>query len=398
MRPAGVAAPLLTVAAFLVGPVALLAPLGLAPLLTVVAVGLAADAALERRLPVPPADLAGALALLGALALASALWAVDPGHSLWRALRLVAEIVEGLLLLDAAARLAPDARRRVLAALALGLALMVGLAVLDALLAGGALRWLHGSRARLSANNRGATVLALLVWPALVVVLRARGRAPALGAWALGALGIVACASASAHVALALASVVFVLALWWGRGVARLALVLAPVAVLAMPLLPPLVPPAAPPVAGALLKPSALHRLVIWQFTDARIAERPLFGWGLDAARAIPGGKTLTAMPVGSGQVLQVEQLPLHPHNGALQLWLELGAAGALAGALLAAIVAARLAAPTRAPAARAAGLAAFSAAALEVSLSYGLWQSWWIAALWLAGFFVTLVLQDPAS
>lgn len=64
VRPAGAAAPLLTVAAFLVGPLALVAPLGLAPLLAVVAVGLGASAALECRLPVPAADLAGGFVLL----------------------------------------------------------------------------------------------------------------------------------------------------------------------------------------------------------------------------------------------------------------------------------------------------------------------------------------------
>ncbi|MBI3515878.1 MAG: O-antigen ligase family protein [Proteobacteria bacterium] len=396
-RPDRAAAALLTLAGLVLGPLALLAPLGLAPLLTVVAVGLGAIAALERRWPVPSVDLATALALLAGLALASALWAIDPAYSLTRALRFVAECVEGLLLVDAAARLAPAARRQVLGALALGLGLTVGLAVVDWALAGGLMRGLHGAKAPPTATNRGATVLALMMWPVVLFVRHARGYPMALVAWAVAAVGIAACLSASAHVALAVATVTFALTLWLRRAAVQVALVLVPVAVLTMPLLPLLSPPSAPLLPAALLKPSAMHRLVIWHFTDVRISERPLLGWGLDAARAIPGGKDIAVVRDRTGQPISVEQLPLHPHNGALQVWLELGAVGALLGALVATIVAMRLAGPLP-PVARAAGLATFAAAAVEVSLSYGIWQSWWIAALWLAGFAVAVALKDAAT
>ena len=81
--------------------------------------------------------------------------------------------------------------------------------------------------------------------------------------------------------------------------------------------------------AGGLI-PSAAHRLLIWDFVVERIAERPLLGWGMEASRTIPGhaaspppallerfGLTGPAVAVW----LPVAQmLPLHPHNGALQL------------------------------------------------------------------------------
>jgi O-antigen ligase len=395
-RPDRAAALLLAVAAFVLGPLALLAPLGLAPLLVVVALGLAVIAALERRWPAPPPDLALALALLALLALASGLWAVDPAHSLTRALRFVGECLEGLLLLDAAARLTPDGRRQVLGALLLGLGLTVVLAFVDWALAGALMRRLHGAAAPPTATNRGATVLALMMWPTLLFVRHARGYAPALAAWALAGLGIAACLSASAHLALAVASLTFALAMGLRRSLARIALVLAPVAVLTMPLLPLITPPSAPLLPRALLKPSAMHRLVIWNFTDVRINDRPILGWGLEASRAIPGGKDIAVVRDRTGQPISVEQLPLHPHNGALQVWLELGVLGALAAAFVVTVVASRLLAPMPAVA-RAAALATFAAASVEVSLSYGIWQSWWIAALWLAGFAVAVALRDAA-
>jgi hypothetical protein len=39
--------------------------------------------------------------------------------------------------------------------------------------------------------------------------------------------------------------------------------------------------------------PSAIHRLANWRFAAERIGDRPLLGWGMDASRALPGGKSL---------------------------------------------------------------------------------------------------------
>src|SRR6185436_143672 len=76
-----------------------------------------------------------------------------------------------------------------------------------------------------------------------------------------------------------------------------------------------------PEVAG--LRSSVAHRLCIWQFVGARIAEKPLLGWGLDSSRSIPGGEVEC--------VDEGPSISLHPHDAALQVWLELGIVGAFA-------------------------------------------------------------------
>jgi O-antigen ligase len=138
---------------------------------------------------------------------------------------------------------------------------------------------------------------------------------------------------------------------------------------------------------------SATHRLLIWDFVEARIAERPWLGWGLEASRAIPGGRdapkpeALTRIGLVdpwrreflSGPTIQ--SLPLHPHNGALQIRLELGWPGVLlAGALLAAL---GFAAASRARPEALAG--ALAAAFVTGMLSFGAWQGWWLASQALA-------------
>ncbi len=68
--------------------------------------------------------------------------------------------------------------------------------------------------------------------------------------------------------------------------------------------------------AAPWIKYSGIHRLLIWRFTADRIAERPALGWGMDASRALPGGKTdLAQLFPDAGLLPGSEALPLHPHD-----------------------------------------------------------------------------------
>jgi exopolysaccharide production protein ExoQ len=134
------------------------------------------------------------------------------------------------------------------------------------------------------------------------------------------------------------------------------------------------------------VKFSAWHRLMIWSFAGDRIAERPFSGWGLDVSRAIPGGDE----PLYEGRVW----LPLHPHNAALQLWLELGVPGATLFGLIAARLWLGLAAarwPRLFGAATGASLMTAFVAAIG---TYGIWQEWWIGTLWFSLFLVLVMAR----
>jgi O-antigen ligase len=161
------------------------------------------------------------------------------------------------------------------------------------------------------------------------------------------------------------------------------------VAILATPAV--LGPVLARGVPAAGLPPSAAHRLLIWDFVGDRIAERPWFGWGMEASRNIPGHRDAAAPevrerfgltgPHAESWAPRAELLPLHPHNGPLQLRLELGLPGVLLAAALAwllGLAAARSAAPPVATAMLAAG-------SVTAMLSFGAWQEWWVGAELLA-------------
>lgn len=112
---------------------------------------------------------------------------------------------------------------------------------------------------------------------------------------------------------------------------------------------------------GGRLPDSWAQRVGYWTYALERIAEHPWRGWGLDASRAFS------------------PHIQLHPHNGALQLWLELGVPGVAAAALIWAFAFRRLARDGRSLVA--AGACASAAVyVLFGAISFGVWQEWWLA------------------
>lgn len=240
--------------------------------------------------------------------------------------------------------------------------------------------------------NRGLTVLALVAFPVVFALWR-RSRTLALAAWAV-TLGLLATMpSTAALLALAVGGVLAAITHAWPRTVLAATGTALVIATLVVPAAARFIPPAAEfPREATSLPASAHHRLIIWRFTADRIVERPLFGWGFDASRSIPGNDRI----LGHGLVA----LPLHPHHAALQWWLELGAVGALLGAVFLATMVRALRVISNRPE-RAAALALFVGASVIAFVSYGVWQGWWIATLSLSAAFLAGVCrrdQTPAN
>ena len=139
---------------------------------------------------------------------------------------------------------------------------------------------------------------------------------------------------------------------------------------------------------------SGVHRIAIWQTTAARIHERLWLGHGFDTARSLyPQSTTVDvrfAKPtMGRSEGFNSEPIPLHPHNMILQIWLELGAAGAVAAlaALLSIFVG--LARMPLEKTERAAGYGFFVTALAIAAAVAGAWQAWWLSALGLSAAFL---------
>ena len=379
----------LDICAFLLLPTLVLASKGAAPLTVVAglcALGLAAphgDAAWRR-----VRGFAWPFAALVLWGLVSALWAIEPQRSLLIALRLTGLFAAGLALAAAAPELA--APRRLTACLASGLLLGLALAVAQ-FRSNGALTAALTSRDFIEpALNHAEDGFGLVVLPLCATLALRRQHAVAAVLAAATVAVICLLVGDAARLAFILGLIAAGLLYFWRARLARLAAAASVVLVLTAPLVfPPLGGIDAVRQRAETFKFSAWHRLEIWSFVGARIDEKPLLGWGLDSSRAIPGGSAMT--PEGR------QWLPLHPHNAPLQLWLELGAPGAVLLALLVARIWLLLgAAPW--PRLYAAAAGGSLVTGLVVALgSYGVWQEWWISTEFLT-LFLILAMARPAQ
>ena len=376
-RPANV----LMAVAILLPVVALFAPKGLVALALLAAIFGAPrrkviDAALGQILtPI------GLLLVLGlAWAAVSTAWSPDSVRGLRLALSILVLFAAGFLLLGAARGVAPEDKKTIATGLMIGGALFLVLVAFE-LVTGGLVIGLMRGDVPPELFNRGAAVLASFMW------LFAAAFAVRLGnRWALGFIALSLVALFFLPMAAALVAAV--------AGVAVFAAVLAA----PRPALGVLAIGAALVVLGApfaslwLLNPDTLanwlgelptswqHRIYVWQFASQRVTEAPFFGWGLDASRAIPGG----AAQVTDTLALAAPSLPLHPHNAAIQMWLELGLVGIVlvAGGAALAVLALRKAHFRGVP--RAAAAAALATWLVLAMLSFGIWQNWWLVVPWL--------------
>ncbi|MDX2143446.1 MAG: O-antigen ligase family protein [Rhodospirillaceae bacterium] len=334
--------------------------------------------------------------LLFAWPLLSPLWSITPLVSLEAATRAIALMVFGAVAYvfcrdqhSHAASLAP----RLTAALLIAGALLVAeklLPLSPIRLAYDALGLDYAGFMNKSVN-RGLAALAVLTWPA-VAALQARGQTVFASMLPLlMAVPIFLMDSLSAKVALAAAIVVYHVLAHARWTVTALAVAL-PAFVAFWPAIFQTLdqPVFARAEVYDALPDTAQHRIEIWRFTLERAAERPWLGWGAEAARAVPGGNVIYAG--------ERKYMPLHPHNGAMQILLEQGIVGLMLSCAALALLLDRWRALAVSRAAQAAGGAAIIAYLAVGFSAFGYWASWWMALGWLSVILWRGAVISPAS
>ena len=267
----------------------------------------------------PPPWLALLLAFVGWAAL-STLWSPYSNHS--QAIRLLATMLPALLFALAATA---DSRARRLTRAGAGAAFLclAGLLAIEALFGlplNGAAQP-HAEIGALTRNPaRGVVVLLALCWGVSGAFLAAGRRVVATLCLAVaGALSTQFDQSANL-LAFGCGLAAFVA----GFALPRLALLAASGAMALWVLAAPWVTPMLLSDQGliARLPTSWAERVGIWNYTSARIAERPWIGRGMDASH------TVTDHIVVHGA--RIRGIPLHPHSTSLHIWYDTGLVGAL--------------------------------------------------------------------
>ncbi|MBT3237640.1 MAG: DUF1674 domain-containing protein [Rhodospirillaceae bacterium] len=405
----------LGVAAFLALPIAAFAPKGMAPLLalsSLLLLGLTyrqagSLMAIFRQFPKPMVAVLGVFLVYATL---SVFWSINPAGTMRSVLGIGLAFLGGLVVVSTAVRLTKtdqDFFERALVAGGLFGFGLIGFELLSDTAISRILITLKGGKVFENGSytillNSGMSVAALYVWPWLLALRRRYGNVVSLvGAVAAGGV-LVLGESEAPLLALAFGFVITAAAMTLpGKvsalpgAVSKTAIIAIVLAVAGAPLLPGALPdPLTESAKMPYLSNSAQHRLVIWRTTANHIAERPIRGHGQNGTRALYGKSDRVNLTFATDDKSRTwtnifEPIPLHPHNGVLQIWLELGAVGA---ALLAAFLLVLLRSVAKLRAEKIEWAACFGLLATGLiifSLSYGAWQGWWQGTLWLLGAFM---------
>lgn len=240
--------------------------------------------------------------------------------------------------------------------------------------------------------NRPSTYFAMLAWPAAYALFKT-GRIGVSRALAVASpLTLFVTNSGSAALAAIVALLAFILTSVNRKGAGIGLGILLFATFLGMPFLVtnPAIVKAGVVQAGEQGAFSAAHRLGIWNFVGSRIFEAPVLGLGVNTARMMPGASQPLRNVESFAPYIDLvrdkfptleaaQALPLHPHNGALQLHVELGAVGVLLFCLAATFGMVSFIRD------RSTGIAPYGIAWMAswttiAFFSVGFWQTWWWA------------------
>ncbi len=368
--------------------------------------------AVRGRLARPPLVLAGLLVALAAYGAVTGLWALSDKLALKAAWTIIATAIPGLVLVAAVRRLDPAERAWFDACLVAGF--VIGLANMEVLLLTGGevfdwLRQLSVVQAlfglpviiTLVMFDTQMSLISLLIWPVVAVVYRRHGLVWAALIAAAGFAVVLQGLSGTAKLAYVVGAAALGAAWLFPRwSAAALGAVLALWIGLAPLLYESRVMDWGTELASRIsprISNSMVHRRAIWDFTVQRIHDRPVLGWGLGNSRIMPGSHQDAT--VGEGERIKgLELMPLHPHNAALQLWLELGLPGVLLGVVFVgwiALIIGRLAAH---PVHQALAVALVAAILVNAASGYNLWHTWWMTFIWLAAIFLMAGLASAPA
>lgn len=319
------------------------------------------------------------------LAAVSAIWAPDPVGALIAAGKLTLLTVAGVLVVVSMASLRGRALARTEQGLYVSVVLMGVLLGMEYLTGGTIGSLVKGvDQSNLVFTSRGSSTLAVMALPVATLLLRRGATWSVVALFAIVFVILTPLPMLASLLALAAGLLVFGLTWWIGaKGLVAVMAVAGTIAFASPWIFKDAITLDAFGERAVDVPISWQHRLGIWTFVGQRSLERPMLGHGFDSSRVI--GREPGMVPITTHtQKWEQKRLPLHPHSIALQLWLELGAFGVLAmltilGVVTTAVI--RHASDRRTLAGLAGGLVTVWAL---MSVSFGAWQSAWVAVVWL--------------
>lgn len=332
----------------------------------------------------------------------SSFWAIDPRHSIEITGRLLVLGVALFTLLSSARSLTLGERREFMKWLSYGAVIAAFLVLLGIAYIAGHAVWIQNEQMaehKLSIFNRTASIIVIFVWVVGVSLSVHFGKSAGIAFFIVSAVTVVLLAPATPILALLIGGLVFGLA-YFSPVLGKIALALGfLLSILSVLVIGDLAPLAIEFFAENVWLPhTSVHRIVIWDFTAENIMQRPLIGWGLDAARSLPGGDDKIFLFANlHGIPTMGAALPLHTHNALMQIWLELGLIGVGFSTTLFCWILYVI--PVGRENRRSAAMMATLATAFIIAqLSFGIWQGWWLGTLSCATVLVAVMGEWSAA
>lgn len=244
--------------------------------------------------------------------------------------------------------------------------------------------WGHYYFDPLTTLNNGAVIISLLLIPCVQIIWQRYGPRTAITIY-VGVCGEFWFLSSGASLlSICVGAFVFTLIYFIGKKAGLIIAVTGILLILAAPLVANHITQLPITQNFAKIAPaSAKHRLLMWEFVSNKIAQSTYLGLGMDSSRHIPQDEFRLAP--------NMEIMPLHPHDSALQIRLELGVPGVILSAILVLSLffgALKSKYSRGQMALRTSVLCSYLAVG---AVSYGVWQSWWIATAWLVAVLVRI-------
>ena len=138
---------------------------------------------------------------------------------------------------------------------------------------------------------------------------------------------------------------------------------------------------------------SLVHRFLIWDFVAKEVKKNIILGKGIGTSRLI-GQNHILIVPQAEPDIRGA--IPLHPHNNVLQIWLELGAIGAILYTVLWIFILKFGNSLRKKSFILGTGACTTIISLFIVSnLSFGLFQAWWMATMGLVILSIILTCKE---
>lgn len=347
------------------------------PLILAVLAGYGLYSAWPIRLSINVNDVSHKLALCAlaiiALGFLSGIWAVHPEDAVSRMLKTLPLILGAIVALKYFV-MTPQVWGRLAIGLTIAAWVVGGIILYDKLTDYAVLRWLEKDLINSSSWTRSLITIYTLAVPAAVYFLRYGHKT-----WLIALLVplitmLFVTESQTLQLGMAVAVIVYLLSRYRALWNSRAAYAVIALVVLSLPWIFMTLFQAAPALENNpwMRSAYAADRLEIWNFISDRVVESPLIGFGVEATRNISD--------FNSDMLFRPNASVLHPHSALLQMWIEMGVAGALLAVcfliLSLKVIAARPAGQQRV------FVTLFATLLFAALITYGLWQAWWLALI----------------